>query len=122
MCREKQEPEPGFPEIKHDDCPMLGLLSRMTADAFLELDFDGDEEVEMNGQQCYEMLMDMYNADMNRQAVGILKTVFTHFGCESILSELAILESCSCFHKIHDAFMRKFLFCDKFIPFILKFK
>lgn len=122
MCREKQEAEPGFPGIRSDDCPMLGKLSQMTAAAFLELDFDGDEEIEMNGQQCYEMLMDMYNADMNRQAIGILKTVFTHFGCESILSELAILESCSCFHKIHDAFMRKFLFCDKFIPFILKFK
>ncbi|MGN8729762.1 hypothetical protein [Hornefia butyriciproducens] len=122
MCREKQEAEPGFPEIKPDDCPMLGKLSQMTAAAFLKLDFDGDEEVEMNRQQCYEMLMDMYNADMNRQAIGILNTVFTHFGCESILSELAILESCSCFHKIHDAFMRRFLFCDEFIPFILTFK
>ena len=122
MCREKQEAEPDFLGIRPDDCPMLGKLSQMTAAAFLELDFDGDEEVEMNRQQCYEMLMDMYNADMNRQAVGILKTVFTHFGCESILSELAILESCSCFHKIHDDFMRKFLFCDSFIPFILTFK
>ena len=122
MCREKQEAEPGFNGIKPDDCPMLGKLSQMTAAAFLKLDFDGDEEVEMNRQQCYEMLMDMYNADMNRQAVGILKTVFTHFGCEKVLSELAILESCSCFHKIHDDFMRKFLFCDEFIPFILKFK
>lgn len=122
MCREKQEAEPGFTGIKPDDCPMLGKLSQMTAAAFLKLDFDGDEEVEMNRQQCYEMLMDMYNADMNRQAVGILKTVFTHFGCEKVLSELAILESCSCFHKIHDDFMRKFLFCDEFIPFILKFK
>ena len=122
MCREKQEAEPDFLGIRPDDCPMLGKLSQMTAAAFLKLDFDGDEEVEMNRQQCYEMLMDMYNADMNRQAVGILKTVFTHFGCESILSELAILESCSCFHKIHDAFMRRFLFCDEFIPFILKFK
>ena len=122
MCREKQEAEPDFLGIRPDDCPMLGKLSQMTAAAFLELDFDGDEEIEMNGQQCYEMLMDMYNAGMNRQAIGILKTVFTHFGCESILSELAILESCSCFHKIHDAFMRRFLFCDEFIPFILTFK
>ena len=122
MCREKQEAEPGFPEIKPDECPMLTMLSQMTAAAFLKLDFDGDEEVELNRQQCFEMLMDMYNADMNRQAVGILKTVFTHFGCEKVLSELAILESCSCFHKIHDAFMRRFLFCDEFIPFILTFK
>ena len=122
MCREKQEAEPGFPAIKPDECPMLITLSQMTAAAFLKLDFDGDEEVEMNRQQCYEMLMDMYNADMNRQAVGILKTVFTHFGCEKVLSELAILESCSCFNEIHDAFMRRFLFCDEFIPFILKFK
>ena len=122
MCSEKQEAEPDFLGIRPDDCPMLGKLSQMTAAAFRELDFDGDEEIEINGQQCYEMLMDMYNADMNRQAIGILKTVFTHFGCESILSELAILESCSCFNEIHDAFMRKFLFCDKFIPFILKFK
>ena len=53
MCREKQEAEPGFPEIKPDDCPMLGKLSQMTAAAFLKLDFDGDEEVEMNRQQCY---------------------------------------------------------------------
>ena len=122
MCREKREAKPSFPEFKPDDCPMLGKLSQMAAAAFLKLDFDGDEEVEMNRQQCYEMLMDMYNADMNQQAVGILKTVFTHFGCEKVLSELAILESCSCFHKIHDAFMRRFLFCDEFIPFILKFK
>ena len=122
MCREKQEAEPGFPEIKPDDCPMLIMLSQMAAAAFLELDFDGDEEIEMNGQQCYEMLMDMYKGDMSKAAVGMLKVFFTHFGCESILSELAILESCSCFHKIHDAFMRRFLFCDKFIPFILKFK
>ena len=122
MCREKQEAEPGFPEIKPDDCPMLITLSQMTAAAFLELDFDGDEEVEMNRQQCYEMLMDMYNADMNRQAVGILKTVFTHFGCESILSELAILESCSCFEEIHESFMHQFLYSEAFIPFILKFK
>ena len=122
MCREKQEAEPGFPEIKPDDCPMLIMLSQMAAAAFLELDFDGDEEIEMNGQQCYEMLMDMYNADMNRQAVGILKTVFTHFGCESILSELAILESCSCFEEIHESFMHQFLYSEAFIPFILKFK
>ena len=122
MCREKQEAEPGFPEIKPDDCPMLGKLSQMTAAAFLKLDFDGDEEVEMNRQQCYEMLMDMYNADMNRQAVGILKTVFTHFGCERVLSELAILESCSCFEEIHESFMHQFLYSEAFIPFILKFK
>ena len=94
----------------------------MTADAFLELDFDGDEEVEMNGQQCYEMLMDMYKGGMSEGAVRILKAFFSHFGWERILSELAILESCSCFHKIHDDFMRKFLFCDSFIPFILTFK
>ena len=31
MCREKQEAEPGFPEIKPDDCPMLITLSQMTA-------------------------------------------------------------------------------------------
>lgn len=122
MCREKQEAEPGLPGIRPDDCPMLGILSQKAAAAFLKLYFDGDEEVEMNHQQCYEMLMDMYNADMNRQAIGILKTVFTHFGCERVLSELAILESCSCFNEIHDAFMRKFLFCDEFIHFILKFK
>ena len=122
MCREKQEAEPGFTGIKPDDCPMLGKLSQMTAAAFLNLDFDGDEEVEMNRQQCYEMLMDMYNAGMNRQDIGILNTVFTHFGCNEVLSELAILESCSCFEEIHDDFMRKFLFCDEFIPFILKFK
>ena len=122
MCREKQEAEPGFTGIKPDDCPMLGKLSQMTAAAFLKLDFDGDEEIEMNGQQCYEMLMDMYNADMNRQAIGILKTVFTHFGCESILSELAILESCSCFEEIHESFMHQFLYSEAFIPFILKFK
>ena len=122
MCREKQEAEPGFPEIKPDDCPMLGKLSQMTAAAFLKLDFDGDEEVEMNRQQCYEMLMDMYNADMNRQAVGILKTVFTHFGCEKVLSELAILERCSCFEEIHESFVHQFLYSEAFIPFILKFK
>ena len=122
MCREKKEAKPAYPEIKPDDCPMLGMLSRMTADAFLELDFDGDEEVEMNHQQCYEMLMDMYKGNMNRAAVGMLKVFFTHFGCESILSELAILDSCNCFRKIHDDFMRKFLFCDSFIPFILTFK
>ena len=122
MCREKQEAEPGFPEIKPDDCPMLTMLSQRAAAAFLELDFDGDEEIEMNGQQCYEMLMDMYKGDMSRAAVGMLKVFFTHFGCESILSELAILESCSCFNEIHDAFMRRFLFCDEFIPFILTFK
>ena len=122
MCREKQEAEPDFLGIRPDDCPMLGKLSQMTAAAFLELDFDGDEEIEMNGQQCYEMLMDMYNADINRQAIGILKTVFTHFGCESILSELAILESCSCFEEIHERFMHQFLYSEAFIPFILKFK
>ena len=122
MCREKQEAEPGFPEIKPDECPMLIMLSQRAAAAFLELDFDGDEEVEMNRQQCYEMLMDMYNADMNRQAVGILKTVFTHFGCEKVLSELAILESCSCFEEIHESFMHQFLYSEAFIPFILKFK
>lgn len=122
MCREKQEAEPGFPEIKPDDCPMLIMLSRMTADAFLELDFDGDEEVEMNRQQCYEMLMDMYKGGMSEGAVRILKAFFSHFGCEKVLRELAILESCSCFYKIHDDFMRKFLFCDSFIPFILTFK
>lgn len=122
MCIEKQEAGPGFPEIKPDDCPMLGLLSRMTADAFLELDFDGDEEVEMNKQQCYEMLMDMYKGGMSEGAVKILKAFFSHFGYENVLRELAILESCSCFRKIHDDFMRKFLFCDSFIPFILKFK
>ena len=122
MCREKQEAEPGFTGIKPDDCPMLGKLSQMAAAAFLKLDFDGDEEVEMNRQQCYEMLMDMYNADMNRQAVGILKTVFTHFGCEKVLSELAILESCSCFEEIHESFMHKFLYSEAFIPFILTFK
>ena len=122
MCIEKQEAEPAYSEIKPDDCPMLDMLSHMTASAFLELDFDGDEEVEMNKQQCYEMLMDMYNADMNRQAVGILKTFFSHFGCEKVLSELAILESCSCFNEIHAALMKRFLFCDEFIPFILKFK
>lgn len=122
MCREKQEAEPGFPEIKPDECPMLIMLSQRAAAAFLELDFDGDEEVEMNHQQCYEMLMDMYKGNLSRAAVGMLKVFFTHFGCESILSELATLESCSCFEEIHDDFMRKFLFCDKFIPFILKFK
>lgn len=122
MCREKQEAEASFPKIKPDDCPMLGMLSRMTADAFLKLDFDGDEEVEMNKQQCYEMLMDMYKGGMIEGAVRILKAFFSHFGCEKVLSELAILESCSCFHKIHDDFMRKFLFCDSFIPFILTFK
>ena len=122
MCIEKQEAGPGFPEIKPDDCPMLDMLSHMTADAFLELYFDGDEEVEMNGQQCYEMLMDMYKGGMSEGAVKILKAFFSHFGCEKVLSELAILESCSCFHKIYDDFMRKFLFCDSFIPFILTFK
>ena len=122
MCREKQEAEPGFPEIKPDECPMLIMLSQRAAAAFLELDFDGDEEVEMNRQQCYEMLMDMYKGDLSRAAVGMLKVFFTHFGCEKVLSELAILESCSFFNEIHDAFMRRFLFCDKFIPFILKFK
>lgn len=122
MCREKQDAEPGFPGIRPDECPMLGKLSQMTAASFLKLDFDGDEEVEMNRQQCYEMLMDMYNADMNRQAVGILKTVFTHFGCERVLSELAILESCSCFEEIHESFMHQFLYSEAFIPFILKFK
>ena len=122
MCIEKQEAEPGFTGIKPDDGPMLGKLSQMTAAAFLELDFDGDEEVEMNHQQCYEMLMDMYKGNLSRAAVGMLKVFFTHFGCEKILSELDILESCSCFEEIHDDFMRKFLFCDKLIPFILKFK
>ena len=122
MCREKQEAEPDFPEIRPDDCPMLGKLSQMTAAAFLELDFDGDEEIEMNGQQCYEMLMDMYKGNMNRAAVGMLKVFFTHFGCESILSELAILESCSCFEEIHESFMHQFLYSEVFIPFILKFK
>lgn len=122
MCREKQEAEPGFTGIKPDDCPMLIMLSQMTAAAFLKLDFDGDEEVEMNRQQCYEMLMDMYNADMNWQAIGILKTVFTHFGCEKVLSELAILESCSCFNEIHESFMHQFLYSEAFIPFILTFK
>ena len=122
MCREKREAKPSFPEFKPDDCPMLTMLSQRAAAAFLELDFDGDEEVEMNGQQCYEMLMDMYNADMNRQAIGILNTVFTHFGCEKILSELAILESCSCFEEIHESFMHQFLYSEAFIPFILTFK
>ena len=122
MCREKQEAKPGFPGIKPDECPMLGKLSQMTAAAFLNLDFDGDEEVEMNGQQCYEMLMDMYKGDMSRAAVGMLKVFFTHFGCESILSELAILESCSCFEEIHESFMHQFLYSEAFIPFILKFK
>lgn len=122
MCREKQEAEPGFPEIKPDECPMLIMLSQRAATAFLELDFDGDEEVEMNGQQCYEMLMDMYNADMNRQAIGILKTVFTHFGCEKVLRKLAILDSCSCFEEIHESFMHQFLYSEAFIPFILTFK
>lgn len=122
MCREKREAEPGFTGIKPDDCPMLGKLSQMAVAAFLKLDFDGDEEVEMNHQQCYEMLMDMYKGGMSEGAVRILKAFFSHFGCERILSELAILESCSCFHKIHDDFMRKFLFCDSFIPFILTFK
>ncbi|MGM9938732.1 MAG: hypothetical protein ACI32P_03220 [Catenibacterium mitsuokai] len=106
MCSEKQESEPGFPGIKPDDCPMLIMLSQMTASAFLELDFDGDEEVEMNRQQCYEML----------------KVFFTHFGCESILRELAILESCGCFEEIHESFMHQFLYSEAFIPFILKFK
>ena len=122
MCREKQEAKPSFPEIKPDDCPMLGKLSQMTAAAFLKLDFDGDEEVEMNRQQCYEMLMDMYKGNLSRAAVGMLKVFFTHFGCNEVLSELAILESCSCFEEIHESFMHRFLFCDKFIPFILKFK
>ena len=72
MCREKQEAEPGFPEIKPDECPMLIMLSQRAAAAFLELDFDGDEEVEMNRQQCYEMLMDMYKGDLSRAAVGML--------------------------------------------------
>lgn len=122
MCREKQEAEPGFTGIKPDDCPMLGKLSQMTAAAFLKLNFDGDEEVEMNRQQCYEMLMDMYNAGMNRQDIGILNTVFTHFGCNEVLSELAILESCSCFEEIHESFMHQFLYSEVFIPFILTFK
>lgn len=122
MCIEKQEAEPAYSEIKPDDCPMLIMLSHMTAAAFLELDFDGDEEVEMNRQQCYEMLMDMYKGGMSEGAVKILKAFFSHFGREQILSDLAILDSCSCFRKIHDDFMRKFLFCDSFIPFILTFK
>lgn len=122
MCREKREAKPSFPEFKPDDCPMLGKLSQRAAAAFLELDFDGDEEIEMNGQQCYEMLMDMYNGDRSRAAVGMLKVFFTHFGCESILSELAILESCSCFEEIHESFMHQFLYSEAFIPFILKFK
>ena len=122
MCREKQEAEPGFPEIKPDECPMLGKLSQRAAAAFLKLNFDGDEEVEMNRQQCYEMLMDMYNAGMNRQDIGILNTVFTHFGCNEVLSELAILESCSCFEEIHESFMHQFLYSEVFIPFILTFK
>ena len=122
MCREKQEAEPDFLGIRPDECPMLIMLSQKAVAAFLKLDFDGDEEVEMNQQQCYEMLMDMYNADMNRQAIGILNTVFTHFGCEKILSELAILESCSCFEEIHESFMHQFLYSEAFIPFILTFK
>lgn len=122
MCREKQEAEPGFPEIKPDECPMLIMLSQRAAAAFLELDFDGDEEVEMNRQQCYEMLMDMYKGDLSRAAVGMLKVFFTHFGCDEVLSELAILESCSCFEEIHESFMHQFLYSEAFIPFILKFK
>ena len=122
MCREKQEAKPSFPEFKPDDCPMLKMLSQRAAAAFLEMDFDGDEEVEMNQQQCYEMLLDMYKGDMSRAAVGMLKVFFTHFGCERILSELAILESCSCFEEIHENFMHQFLYSEAFIPFILKFK
>ena len=122
MCREKREAKPSFPEFKPDDCPMLGKLSQMAAAAFLKLDFDGDEEVEMNRQQCYEMLMDMYKGDLSRAAVGILKVFFTHFGCDEVLSELAILESCSCFEEIHESFMHQFLYSEAFIPFILKFK
>ena len=122
MCREKQEAKPSFPEFKPDDCPMLGKLSQMAAAAFLKLDFDGDEEVEMNRQQCYEMLMDMYKGDLSRAAVGMLKVFFTHFGCDEVLSELAILESCSCFEEIHESFMHQFLYSEAFIPFILKFK
>lgn len=122
MCREKREAKPSFPEFKPDDCPMLGKLSQMAAAAFLKLDFDGDEEVEMNRQQCYEMLMDMYKGDLSRAAVGMLKVFFTHFGCDEVLSELAILESCSCFEEIHESFMHQFLYSEAFIPFILKFK